>query len=199
MKIIREGVFETNSSSSHSIVIKKRVFHESNIPLNLDNYIVSEMGDVSYSEEQVDIDRHYTQVDKLRFVLNMLASVCEHLYNDDKMFKDYNYDDSDCHSKEYMDKFWNEMISSVYFRTLQDLVFEETGTHITFERPTSNYIPFYDAIYSEDQDVEDFLNIDEDNFDVDKFKKRLKEIIFDEDMVIINANIPYGCEGDWDV
>lgn len=199
MKIIREGVYETNSSSSHSIVIKRKKVHEMNIPLGLANYKVSEMGDVSYSEEQIDIDRHYTQVDKLRFMLNILASICEHLYNDNKMFVNYDYDNPNRHSYEYMEQFWEEMISSVYFKTLEDVVYEETGTHIEFVRPQSDYIPFYSAIYSEDQDIEDILEIDTDNLDIDKFKRKLKEIIFDEDIVIVNANIPYGCEGDWDV
>lgn len=199
MKIIRKSIFETNSSSSHSVIIKRKEVHEMNIPLNSPDYKVTEMGDVSYSDEQIDIDRHYTQVAKLRFMLNILATICEHLYNDNKMFVDYDYDNPDRRTSDYMNKFWEEMISSIYFTTLKDVVYEETGTHISFVKPSSEYIPFYSVIYSEEQDVEDLLGIDTDNLDVEAFKKKFKEIIFDNDVVIVNANIPYGCEGDWDV
>lgn len=202
MKIIREGVFETNSSSSHSLTIKKRTKPRVNdIPRGVDSFLVNEYGVCCCSDESVDINRHYTQVAKLSFLLNMLATVCNYCQDWDLMFKDYSYDDyrSAINKYEYMTQFWEEMINSPYFTILQDVVFEETGTHIEFARPDSDDIPFYDCVYTDDGDVDELLGFDIKNFDAESYKKRLKEILFDEDMVIIDASIPYGIEGDWDV
>lgn len=201
MKIIREGVFETNSSSSHSLIIKKLEKPiQDNIPRVLGYKLsVEEFGDCGSSEWHPSIDRFYSEMDKLRFILNLLATVCEHRWNDDKMFVNYKYDDEKLQKDRdfYLEQFWVEMINSELFVALDEAIFEETGTHIDFVKPIKSYssIPFYDCIYIEgDYTIEELLHINETNFDREDFKSRIKEIIFDHEVVIVNADIPYGME-----
>lgn len=198
MKLIREGVFETNSSSTHSVTISRRKPKVDDIPRGVNSFLVSDRGDISFSDESVIIDRCETEMDKLSFVINMLASVCNDWQDDNKMFLDYDYDKryqvDDV--KDYMTQFWLEMINSELFTALKDCVYEVTGTTIEFERPDEDYIPFYGIVYSDEGfSIEEILGIE--NGDLSGLKDKLKELIFDKEITIINSNIPYGCEGDW--
>ena len=70
MKSIRQNVFETNSSSTHSLTLVSRS-HKNMYSLSENGYLEAGFGDY-YSE--CTYEDYYTVEDKLRFVLTLLAS-----------------------------------------------------------------------------------------------------------------------------
>ena len=68
MRQIRNGVFETNSSSVHSITVCNKELEENRIPIDEDGYIHA-----YFSEFGWDIDDYYDQESKLSYLLTMAA------------------------------------------------------------------------------------------------------------------------------
>ena len=193
MKLVRNNVFETNSSSTHSISIcRYEKPQENNIPRNYkDVYMVSEFGDVGGSDETYACDTHNTEVSKLRFLINMIASV----YEDSELYGDWSYErkDDEVYKKEYFRK----LITQDLFVWLKEVVFEETGTEIEIEMPSNNWFPYFEQTYTEYDSIENILDIEEDEngkYNKDKFKTRIKDIIFNSKVYIENENCPYGME-----
>lgn len=193
MKLVRNNVFETNSSSTHSISIcRYEKPQENNIPRNYkDVYMVSEFGDVGGSDETYACDTHNTEVSKLRFLINMIASV----YEDSELYENWEYErrDDEIYKKEYFRK----LITQDLFVWLKEVVFEETGTEIEIEMPSNNWFPYFEQTYTEYDSIENMLDIEEDEngkYNKDKFKTRIKDIIFNSKVYIENENCPYGME-----
>lgn len=193
MKLVRNNVFETNSSSTHSISIcRYEKPQENNIPRNYkDIYMVSEFGDVGGSDETYACDTHNTEVSKLRFLINMIASV----YEDSELYGNWEYErkDDEIYKKEYFRK----LITQDLFVWLKEVVFEETRTEIEIEIPSNNRFPYFEQTYTEYDSIENMLDIEEDEngkYNKDKFKARIKDIIFNSKVYIENENCPYGME-----
>ncbi|MBQ7240295.1 MAG: hypothetical protein IJH63_01640 [Methanobrevibacter sp.] len=193
MKLVRNNVFETNSSSTHSISIcRYEKPQENNIPRNYkDVYMVSEFGDVGGSDETYACDTHNTEISKLRFLINMIASV----YEDSELYENWEYErrDDEIYKKEYFRK----LITQDLFVWLKEVVFEETGTEIEIEMPSNNWFPYFEQTYTEYDSIENMLDIEEDEngkYNKDKFKTRIKDIIFNSKVYIENENCPYGME-----
>ena len=193
MKLVRNNVFETNSSSTHSISIcRYEKPQENNIPRNYkDVYKVSEYGDVGGSDETYACDTHNTEVSKLRFLINMIASV----YEDSELYENWEYErrDDGIYKKEYFRK----LITQDLFVWLKEVIFEETGTEIEIEMPSNNWFPYFEQTYTEYDSIENMLDIEEDEngkYNKDKFKARIKDIIFNSKVYIENENCPYGME-----
>ena len=193
MKLVRNNVFETNSSSTHSISIcRYEKPQENNIPKNYkDVYKVSEYGDVGGSDETYACDTHNTEVSKLRFLINMIASV----YEDSELYENWEYErrDDEIYKKEYLRK----LITQDLFVWLKEVIFEETGTEIEIEMPSNNWFPYFEQTYTEYDSIENMLDIEEDEngkYNKDKFKARIKDIIFNSKVYIENENCPYGME-----
>ena len=181
MKQIRRKVFETNSSSTHSITIaKKTEIKEKNIPRNSKSiYLVKEFGDVDGGECEYDLNAHMDEEDKLRYIVNMIATV---------------YDS--CHDYDETKENFILLINQDLFIWLKEVVEEETGSRIEFDIQENRYFPYFETTYAEDDNIEELLHIEEDgeSFNKEKFKKRVKEIIFNKDIAIYNENCPYGME-----
>ena len=193
MKLIRNGVFETNSSSTHSISIcRYEKPQENNIPRNYkDIYMVSEFGDVGGSDETYACDIHNTEVSKLRFLINMIASI----YEDSKLYEDWEYERKD--DETYKKEYFRKLMVQDLFVWLKEVVFEETGTEIEIEMPSNNWFPYFEQTYTEYDSIENLLDIEENedgNYNKDKFKTRIKDIIFNSKVYIENENCPYGME-----
>lgn len=193
MKLVRNNVFETNSSSTHSISIcRYEKPQENNIPRNYkDIYMVSEFGDVGGSDETYACDTHNTEVSKLRFLINMIASV----YEDSELYGDWSYEKKD--DEVYKKEYFRKLITQDLFVWLKEVVFEETGTEIEIEMPSNNWFPYFEQTYTEYDSIENMLDIEEDEngkYNKDKFKTRIKDIIFNSKVYIENENCPYGME-----
>lgn len=182
MKQIRRSVFETNSSSSHSITITKwEPPKEVNIPRNLKKpFLVSEMGQVDDNERAV----HDDEVSKLRFIINMIAGAYEELTWSEK-------------TEEYAETFrklsFEGLIEHDLFVLLKEVVKEETGTTIEFAKPHRDYFPYFEEAYNEDKYVKDLLDveIEGNTLNKEKFKARIKEIIFNKEIIIKDVDESY--------
>lgn len=194
MKTIRNSTFETNSSSTHSITIEyNSIKKESNIPRSSEEpYILSAVRG-TFSDDYFD-DTYVTEIDKAGFVLNIIASISEDVLD----YDEYRIEDRD--DKSSIDESYNRLINTKLFTWLKEVIFDETGTHIEFERPDSSYYPFFNTIYSEHSSLAYLLglvddrydNIDSiDDIDKDKFKDKIWDIIFNQDCHVTSANKEY--------
>lgn len=189
MRTIRNNTFETNSSSTHTITISRyKKPREENIPRNLTKntgkiFDITEFGDCGGGDETYACDVLRTEVEKLRFIVNMIASVCE-----DEYYEMWNYEKRDIpgYNKEIFQKLTNTDL----FIWLKEAVLEETGTMINYVMPDNNWFPFYETTYDENKGISEILSVK----DKDKFKQKVKDIIFDKDIIIENEVCPYGME-----
>lgn len=210
-KIVRKNTFETNSSSSHSLVIGKRTQPVlEHFPRNSEYiYHLEQQGVADGDEVYVEVQRLQSEVDKAKFMLNVIAAhmdVAENLYPDVSYYAvDKLKSRSDFKSQRdywyYLDSLprnknrtFEVMIKQNPFVWFKELLEEETGTEFKFEAPESEYFPYYSAASTEDDNLDDIAGIDWWN--EEKFKARVKEIVFDEEIVILDADMPYGSEVD---
>lgn len=172
---IRRSVFETNSSSTHSVSIYNRnklmfsdIPKDSTVVLN-DTYVTP-----------TDI---YDELGKLNFVVTMLATIVD--------------------NKEYDDELkiesFEEMINLNWFKWLAEVVKEESNTEIIYECPTYHngekvsYSPYYDTTWDEYGSIEDIFTDDNPNImnDEIKFKERVKDIIYNPSINIEDKENEY--------
>lgn len=212
-KIIRKGVFESNSSSSHVLIIGKRtqpMFDR--FPRNVDGlaYELIDMEVADSDEWRSDIHRLYGEVQKARFMLNILAA---HINAEDEHYPEISYyavPEKDLRKSSefesyrdyalYLDSIprnknrtFETMIKQKPFMWFKEMLEEETGIKFKFVEPKDDYFPFYDAVYI-DEDLNQIVDIDW--FNEEAFKARIKEIVFDDNIVILDADVPYGSDVD---
>lgn len=163
MKVIRKNVFETNSSSTHSISIYKwQPTRESKIPVN------GELEVDGYISSQTEIK---DEVGKLNYIVVMLASILDH--------EDRDYDN---------EPNLEEVINSNIFVWLKEIIKEQRNTDIVYKSDQS-YFPYFETTYDENDSIEEILKCDID--DEKSFKERITEIIFDENIVIEDKENEY--------
>lgn len=167
---IRVGVFETNSSSTHSVSIynrSKRVF--SDIPRDSEVIL-----DDSHSTGMEIFD----EIGKLNFIVTMLASIVERK----------------CDYEELEVKSFEEMVNLNWFRWLAEVVKEESNTEVIYNCPKySSYLPYYDTTYDECKSIESiFVGGNSDVMcDETKFKERVKDIIYNPSVIIEDKENEY--------
>lgn len=189
-KIIRQGAFETNSSSSHSLIIKRKEESSLNtFPRNSDKvFSLSEYGVSNGHEEYPDIYKLTSEVSKARFMLNFIATYIE--FNLEE-YPDVGYWRDEEQTIKNENRTFSILIQQTPFVWFKELLEEATETKFVFVEPSYGCFPYYDAIYGDEEIAEEFLV---DFKDKDKFKNAIKNIVFNEDVVIIDADIPYGHE-----
>lgn len=196
-KIVRQGTFETNSSSTHSLVIGRRTKSTSEeFPRNSKHiYCLGEYGRTSGGEYTLDIVTLRSEVDKAKFMLNIIAS---HIEEDDD-FEEGHYPEVafwfDHKNKiENPNRTFETLIAQKPFVWLKEVLESYTKTKFNFMKPKRNYFPYYEIVYDEYKHIDKATNID--FFDEKKFKERVAQIIFDKDIVIIDADMPQDCNID---
>lgn len=81
MKVIRSGVFETNSSAVHSLAIAEDGMEPSNLPVDKHGYIITDFGD--FGDYNVGITA-FDQATKLSYI----ATECYYLNHWDEHIED---------------------------------------------------------------------------------------------------------------
>lgn len=160
---IRRRVFETNSSSTHSISIYKwEKPEEHDIPSNTSLEVT---GYISGRTEITD------EVSKLNYIVAMLSSLIE---NDDN----FDYDTST----------YEDVINCKWFVWLKEIVKEQRNTDVIF-KTDQTYFPFFETTYDECRGIRKVFgcNIDDEN----EFKTRITSIIFESDMIIEDKENEY--------
>ena len=163
LRKFRRKVFETNSSSTHSISIYKwKKPEEHDIPSNSSLEVT---GYVSGRTEITD------EVSKLNYIVVMLASLIE---NDDN----FDYDTATL----------NDVINYKWFVWLKEIVKEQRNTDIVFKTDQACF-PFFETTYDEGRGIKKVLDCDID--DKTEFKTRITSIIFEPDMIIEDKENEY--------
>ena len=163
MKQIRRCVFETNSSSTHSISIYKwQKPEEINIPRNT---TLEVSGKISGRTEITD------EVGKLNYIVVMLASVLEY---EDEM--------------DYETSTFEDVVNSKLFVWLKEIVKEKSNTEIIYKQ-TYDYFPFFETTYDEGRGIKEVFGCDLNN-EV-SFKERITSIIYEPDMIIEDKESKY--------
>ena len=174
-KQIRRSVYETNSSSTHSVSIynnKDRKFED--IPKN----------------SKVVLDDSYTygtdifdELGKLNYIVTMLASIAEEKVYDDEL---------EINSFE-------SMINISWFVWLAEVIKEESNTEVIYKNPTYRdgekfkAFPYYDTTSDENNTIESiFCAGDLDTLNNEwKFKNMVKHIIYDPSVIIEDKENEY--------
>ena len=86
MKQIRRNVFESNSSSVHTLQISKDGLEPSKLELNKDGNIEIEFGE--FGKEYMIYD---TQYEKLQYLISFIAYNYSYYYDLDNLYENYDY------------------------------------------------------------------------------------------------------------
>lgn len=84
MRTIRYGVFETNSSSVHTITFSRRNIKPSEFRLDKDGKILMSYG--SFGKEEAVYDDQYT---KLQYLVTLIGYLCPYPYGDEEWHEHY--------------------------------------------------------------------------------------------------------------
>ena len=198
---IRKHTFETNSSSSHTISLSKPTppVHD-DIPKNTTFKVEPYDSPLANGhEDYTEVFVYRTQVAKLRYLVHVIVSV---LYEDvpkkyltefAEQLNDWRYRETSEDKEKYADSFY----AIDQFRWLKDAVYEETGTTIEIERNTDSSFPFWETVYDEDSSLLTVFDFTSQSWnDETLFKANVKNIIFNDDIVIHDKSIPYGYSED---
>lgn len=179
-QVIRLGVFETNSSSEHTITIGKiNEYKYKEIPKG-QNLII-----FPYDDDEKGYSYTYTSrgnYEKAELLLSILGYEIERqLYDVVPYDENRNYDDI---RKERRQNFYNVPIVVAYVNALKRYIGEEYTVEIVL---TSDYVPFIDYVRFEEP-TESILGIEKkDLTDVEKLTELFYKIIFDDEMQIVDS------------
>lgn len=168
---IRRGVFETNSSSTHSISIyTAKEPEKADIPFNS---VLEVDGEKAYDRTIFD------EVSKLNYIISLLATIEENKYYDDEIT--YNKND------------FSEFILQPRYMWLKELIKEERNTELKYKDRLKCDFPYYEVTSDDDSSIEYILSArGKYNLDAEEqFKERCKEIIFDKNVCIEDKENEY--------
>lgn len=163
MKQIRKGVFETNSSSTHSITLHG-LEDKMILPHEKSNIEVS-FGEYGWEQEQY---RGYQYRDKLSYVLTLIQYHLPYSYDSEEMGKNI----------------VNTILSSNWYKWLSEMVYDYCKKTISVD--TDNEDSWSPAGYVDHQstDILDDWWVDDEQ----KFKENMKQFIFNEKYGFVTDN-----------
>ncbi|MBO5435303.1 hypothetical protein J6A31_05760 [bacterium] len=174
---VRYGVFETNSSSTHSLTIHRRkapkfTFIPKNDVITIDGSYV------------VDTDDVYDEFGKLNYIVYILASsIFEMGYDEDK----------------FLSLTFDQMVQLDWFKWIADVINEVSNTVVKYVIPEDAKnnpkakVPYYPSAYDTDEALIDIITGNNTDMlhDEAAFKARMKEIIYDPEMIISEHTIEW--------
>ena len=177
MKSIRRNVFETNSSSTHSLTIRRLSEDYRDIPCDVELDICKE---VSFISNQSAV----SEMDKLRYVVGLIA-----LQMDYECDRDYfgvgAYGYWGEKANEGWKKYKNKILEYPWLVWLSELIKEERNTTLIFNKCYSEfpYISGFDSF--EDEYVWEVLGLTKENMlDKETVKSLFKDIIFNSSIIL---------------
>lgn len=184
-QIIRELVFETNSSTYHTITIRgKTDIRPENFEKNKD-YIISANID-NFKKTVNSYSSSYNAVaqgslEKAQMLLRILAPEIE---NQLDMMVEWDHNLSwENNQDRFFAKFYDVPVVQAFIQAIKKYVGENQQITIEFN---DNAIPFISCVYDDSKDISTLLGFgsSKDMEDVEKLRERLYQIIFDEDIEI---------------
>ena len=194
-KIIRKGVFESNSSSSHSIsIVNKEKDVLRTFPRNSEYCIRLQESDIANGDELYTVTHKLiSEVAKAQFILNIIATYID--YNEYKYPEVAYWIDHENHIKNDNRNF-ETLIKQKPFVWFKEVLEEETGSKFEFEKPYDNNYgyPYYLYACDSDYGLESIFKCDWQ--DEKSFKDLMRNIVFNDNVVIIDSDKAYCDDGD---
>lgn len=175
---IRNKVFETNSSSTHSLTIRKLSAHQTTIPENSELDICKEIKFVS-NETAV------SEMQKLRYLVGLIALYMEYKADHSEAFDEGYYGFYGEKSTVGWRRYQKDIFSFPWLVWLCEVVKEERDTILFFDKNVSDFPYISEVDGFEDEYVWDALEIskaDRDNKEV--VKEKFREIIFNPNIIL---------------
>lgn len=107
--------------------------------------------------------------------------------------KNFNGGKDEEYAKSFKDIPFEKMVNHDLFACLKEVVKEETGTEIEFIKPYGKWFPYFEEAHDDDEYARDLLHVEIEGttLNKEKFKARLKEIIFNKEIVIKDCDNSY--------
>lgn len=198
---IRRNLFETNSSSTHSISLSRPTPEKTDdIPTNTNIFIKPyDKPACGYDDEEIEIFAYRTQMAKLRYLIHVLVSVLheqvpeKYLTEFQDKIDNWQYHPSTEEKELYAEKFFK--LSQ--FKWLYDMIYEKIGSKLHIEYDIEKSFPFWETVYDDNDNLLEVFEFDNDSWNnEDEFKNKMQQLIFDKNIVIYDKNIPYSA-GDY--
>lgn len=161
MKQIRNNVFETNSSSTHSITLQG--LKDKMVTLYEEDNIEIRFGEYGWEQEQ-----YYGYQDKLSYVLTMIQY---HL--------NYKWDSKEVDKENIV----NTILSSKYYEWLGELVWEYCKKTISVKSNNDDWCPAGYVDHQSTDVLDDWWSEDKE-----QFKENMKQFIFNEKYGFVTDN-----------
>ena len=185
MKSIRNLVFETNSSSTHSLTIRRLSEDNRNIPYDTELNICEE---VAYQ----GCDTIMNEMDKLRYMVQIIALQMDYEADNDYFGVGvYSYWDEK--AKEGWKKYKDKIMVFPWLVWLCDVVKEERNTVLVFDNKHSTEFPYISAFDSfEDEYAFEVIGLNKQNmYDEETVKALFKDIIFNPNVILEDKDEEY--------
>ena len=177
MKSIRNLVFETNSSSTHSLTIRRLSDDVKDIPCNSTLNICKE---VSFVSNQSVI----SEMDKLRYMVGLIALQMDYEADRDYFGTEY-YSYWGQKSDEGWKKYKKNILEFPWLVWLCEVIKEERNTDLVFEKNVTEF-PYISEKHSfEDDYVWEVLKLEKSEmYEKDKIKDLFRDLIFNPNVVL---------------
>lgn len=175
---VRHQVYETNSSSTHSLTIRKLSSKQTTIPENSEFDICREIGFVS-NETAV------SEMQKLRYLVSLVALYMEYKADHNEAFDDDYYGYYGEKSTAGWRRYQKDIFSFPWLVWLCEVVKEERDTILFFDKNVSDFPYISETDGFEDDYVWEVLGFskeDRDNKDI--VKEKFREIIFNPEIIL---------------
>ena len=201
---IRRSLFETNSSSTHSISLSKPLPEKrDDIPKHTKIFIEPyDQPACRYDDESIEILAYRTQMAKLRYLMHVIVSILHEDVPEKYLteFKDKIDDWRYTPTKEEKEKYAEAFFALPQFKWLSEAIYEKTGSVSCIKYDVEDEFPFWQTIYDDNIGLLEVFEFDNKSWnDKDTFKAKVSRFIFDESVVIYDKNIPYGCSEDTEI
>lgn len=184
MKQIRRNVFETNSSSTHSMTIKRVEDSRIEIPHNLLDLDICKEMELPFNTCVIG------EFAKLRYVIGLIGRRIVELSEDLGIDNCYAYDYEK--EQEGFDKFKDKILSFDWIVWIKELIQEECNTTLAFNLNSKEFPFITECPYFDDTGVLDTLDIDDkDARDEGYMKAFFKDLIFNSSVVIQDLEEEY--------
>lgn len=185
MKTIRNLVFETNSSSTHSLTIRRLTDKNRDIPRDIELNICKE---VDYQGS----DTIMTEMEKLRYMVEIIALQMDYEADRDYFGVDtYRYWGEK--AKEGWEKYKKHILEFPWLVWLCDIVKEERNTTLVFTNDYSENFPYISAFDSfEDEYPYEAIGLSkQDMYNEEKVKELFRDIIFNPNVILEDKDEEY--------
>lgn len=185
MKRVRNLVFETNSSSTHSLTIRRLSEDKRTIPYDSKLNICEE---VDYQSS----DTIMNEMDKLRYMVQMIALQMDYESSND-YFGTETYRYWGEKAKEGWKKYKKNILAFPWLVWLCEIVKEERNTTLIFEGKYNNDFPYISDFSSFDDEYPfEAIGLNKKNvYDEKTVKDLFRDIIFNPNVILEDKNEEY--------